>query len=436
MEDPEHEDVVCKNPDCKKPNQKLNTILRHIALAKSCKNHYSIKDKEVLKARSVEIQAKKELKKKNQNYDPVATKAAYDPAKRKAKYDPVAAKKAYDPAKRKAKHNKEYLPEKRSKVYQEKKLQEQKSSKLRIRKFIRECRFGPIFTCLCCKRDLFKRGVRGFMKKSKLCLKLIRNGTYRKFLALDRQQPFDENEPLRNFGRMVLDESLKAHGKFHLCHSCIRHLEKEQMPPICSKNCLEYGEIPDCLDLNTIEKQLIVKNLIFIKVRQLHPTMMDAMNDKVVNVPINDDDIIKEVTSLPRTEKNSGMVNIKLKRKMGIKNYHKMGLIRPEKIYQALKYLKDHHPEYKDINIQKCDDWLNGKTEESESESNNDDCVDDSDVTLDAENSMDTTDQTDETNCPNESDENMFNAVTCLLPEDPLNDVVGKLFLHIFIFVL
>ena len=436
MEDPEHEGVFCKNPDCKKPNQKWNTILRHIALAKSCKNHYSIKDKEVLKARSVEIQAKKELKKKNKNYDPVATKAAYDPAKRKAKYDPVANKKSYNPKKRKVKHDKEYLPEKRSKVYQEKKLQEQKSSKLRIRKFIRECRFGPIFTCLCCKRDLFKRGVRGFMKKSKLCLKLIRNGTFRKFLALDRQQPLDENEPLRDFGRMVLDKSLKANGKFHLCHSCIRHLEKEQMPPICSKNCLEYGEIPDCLDLNTIEKQLIVKNLIFIKVRQLHPTMMDAMNDKVVNVPITDDDIIKEVTSLPRTEKNSGMVNIKLKRKMGIKNYHKMGLIRPEKIYQALRYLKDHHPEYKDINIQKCDDWLNGKTEESESESNNDDCVDDSDVTLDAENSMDTTDQTDETNSPNESDENMFNAVTCLLPEDPLNNVVGKLFLHIFIFVL
>jgi hypothetical protein len=206
MEDPEHEDVVCKNPDCKKPNQKLNTILRHIALAKSCKNHYSIEDKEVLKARSVEIQAKKKLKRKNENYDPVATKAAYDPAKRKAKYnpvaakkaydpakskakyDPVAAKKAYDPAKRKAKYdpvaakkaydpakskakydpvaNKEsYNPEKRSKVYQEKKLQEQKSSKLRIRKFIHECQFGPIFTCLCCKRDLFKRGVRGFMKK-------------------------------------------------------------------------------------------------------------------------------------------------------------------------------------------------------------------------------------------------------------------------------
>ena len=185
MEDPEHEDVFCKNPDCKKPNQKWNTILRHIALAKSCKNHYSIKDRELLKARSGEIQAKKELKRKNENYDPakrkakynsVAAKKSYDPAKRKAKYDPVAAKKAYDPSKskakydpvankesydpkkRKVKHNKEYLPEKRSKVYQEKKLQEQKSSKVRIRKFIRECQFGPIFTCLCCKRDLFQTG--------------------------------------------------------------------------------------------------------------------------------------------------------------------------------------------------------------------------------------------------------------------------------------
>ena len=422
--------VPCKNPNCKRNDWKRSTILKHIChrSAKFCKSFYTTEDIVALRTKAKQVYISKKLPKKRRDYNSEKRKAAYHSGKEKR-----AARK---------RHKKNYTSDasqamklkyqnEKSKVLKEKKLLE-----FRLKRFRHECQYGPIFTCLCCKRDLFKRGVRVFKKPGKLRLKLIKNGTFRKFLALDRQQPFDENEPLRDFGRMVLDESLKANGNFHLCHSCIRHLEKEQMPPICSKNCLEYGEIPDCLDLNTIEKQLIVKNLIFIKVRQLHPTMMDAMNDKVVNVPICDDDIIKEVTSLPRTEKNSGMVNIKLKRKMGIKNYHKMGLIRPEKIYQALRYLKDHHPEYKDINIQKCDDWLNGKTEESESESNNDDCVDDSDVTLDAENSMDTTDQTDETNSPNESDENMFNAVTCLLPEDPLNNVVGKLFLHIFIFVL
>jgi hypothetical protein len=410
--------VPCKNPNCKRNDWKRSTILKHIChrSAKFCKSFYSTEDIEALKIKSKQVRDKKNAAKFRNDYNSEKRIAAYHSGKEKK-----AARKQ---------HKKKYTSEARKIKYQN----EKKLFALRLRKFRHECQFGPIFTCLCCKRDLFKRGVRVFKKPGKLRLKLIQNGTYRKFLALDRQQPFDENEPLRDFGRMVLDESLKANGNFHLCHSCIRHLEKEQMPPICSKNCLEYGEIPDCLDLNTIEKQLIVKNLIFIKVRQLHPTMMDAMNDRVVNVPICDDDIIKEVTSLPRTEKNSGMVNIKLKRKMGIKNYHKMGLIRPEKIYEALKYLKDHHPEYKDINIQKCDDWLNPKTEESEPECNNDDCVEDSDVTLDAENSMDTNNQTDETKSPNESDENMFNAVTCLLPEDPLNDVVGKLFPH-FIFI-
>ena len=410
--------VPCQNPNCKRNDWKRSTILKHIChrSAKFCKSFYSTEDIEALKIKSKQVRDKKNAAKFRNDYNSEKRIAAYHSGKEKK-----AAREQ---------HKKKYTSEARKIKYQN----EKKLFALRLRKFRHECQFGPIFTCLCCKRDLFKRGVRVFKKPGKLRLKLIQNGTYRKFLALDRQQPFDENEPLRDFGRMVLDESLKANGNFHLCHSCIRHLEKEQMPPICSKNCLEYGEIPDCLDLNTIEKQLIVKNLIFIKVRQLHPTMMDAMNDRVVNVPICDDDIIKEVTSLPRTEKNSGMVNIKLKRKMGIKNYHKMGLIRPEKIYEALKYLKDHHPEYKDINIQKCDDWLNPKTEESEPECNNDDCVEDSDVTLDAENSMDTNNQTDETKSPNESDENMFNAVTCLLPEDPLNDVVGKLFPH-FIFI-
>ena len=43
---------------------------------------------------------------------------------------------------------------------------------------------------------------------------------------------------------------------------------------------------------------------------------------------------------------------------MDMKNHHKMGLIRPEKIYEALLFLKENHPEYKDINISDCDQWM------------------------------------------------------------------------------
>ena len=109
------------------------------------------------------------------------------------------------------------------------------------------------------------------------------------------------------------------------------------MPPMCKKNSLDPPLVPECLkNLTNLEKQLIVKNLIFIKVRQLPKSRMFALNDRVINVPVEDDNIAKTVLSLPRTEENSGMVNIGLKRKLNMKNYHK-GLF---KYYVIMKVVR------------------------------------------------------------------------------------------------
>ena len=86
-------------------------------------------------------------------------------------------------------------------------------------------------------------------------------------------------------------------------------------------------------------------------------SFLNIPNDRIINVAIEDDDLIKEVTSLPRTEKNCGMITVGMKRKLDMKNYHKLGLIRPYKIYEALLYLKENHPEYSNINIVDCNDW-------------------------------------------------------------------------------
>ena len=142
---------------------------------------------------------------------------------------------------------------------------------------------------------------------------------------------------------------------------------------------------------------------------------MDCMNDRVVNIPLSDEDIIKEVSQLPRTKDNHGMVTVKLKRKKEMKNYHKMGLVRPEKIYEALRYLKENHPEYHNIEITDLDEWAKQIFDESdndEEESDSDNCDDPEE----------------------ESAENLFNSVTCLLPEGPLNNLVGKYFFHKMIF--
>ena len=154
------------------------------------------------------------------------------------------------------------------------------------------------FTCVCCKRQLFKRGVRQLNKYSDLESHLIGSGMFKEYLA----GYIDENETLKKVKKNLkfhlkvgrIDPALKIDGKFYLCHSCIRYFKKFEMPPLCSKNSLDYMETPECLKLTNLEKQLIAKSLVFIKVRQLPRTRMDAMNDRVINVAIGDDEMIRE----------------------------------------------------------------------------------------------------------------------------------------------
>ena len=188
---------------------------------------------------------------------------------------------------------------------------------------------------------------------------------------------------------------------------------------------------------------MIVKNLVFIKVRQLPKTRMAAMNDRVINVPISDDNIAKRVTSLPRTEDNSGMVNIGLKRKLNMTNYHKYGLINPDRVYQACKHLIKHHPAYKNIKLAAYEEWaktcptLFSHTEKSDDE---EDAGDSSDEEAVDESSKKTSkvkektpteaDKLSENNSSQskkvegEADANDFNAVTCLYPKEPASNVI------------
>ena len=116
-----------------------------------------------------------------------------------------------------------------------------------------------------------------------------------------------------------------------------------------------------------------------------------------------------------------------------MKNYHKMGMIRPEKIYEALLYLKNHHPEYSNINVTDFDEWLNKdpSNDNADSEESSHLSSDESDSGSDVENSNNQEDKSTPKTQSN-SDENIFNAVTCLLPDDPLSDVIGK-FCHLYI---
>ena len=228
------------------------------------------------------------------------------------------------------KKNKQNISQKNKDLLAQKKgdpKEQIKKFRSEIKKFRSEC-MGPIFTCICCMRDLFKRSVEEL--KGSLEAHIINKNNMQGFLYFDESLKIkDEIEYLSESG----DEEFKTkklQKSYYLCKTCLGYLKKSKMPPMSFKNYLEPVEVPNCLkDLTDLEKQLIVKNLIFIKVHQLPKTRMQAMNDRVINDAIDDDNIGKRVKSLSRTEHNSGMLNIGLNRKLNMKTYHKQGLINP-----------------------------------------------------------------------------------------------------------
>ena len=74
---------------------------------------------------------------------------------------------------------------------------------------------------------------------------------------------------------------------------------------------------------------------------------MAACKDRLVNIPIQAADIESTLSNIPRTPREAGLLEVKLKRKLGYKNTHQHSYIDPEKIYKALDLLKSTgHPDY------------------------------------------------------------------------------------------
>ena len=138
---------------------------------------------------------------------------------------------------------------------------------------------------------------------------------------------------------------------------------------------------------------------------------MESMNDRVICVPIPDDDVIKSVTSLPRTTANDGYITVNLKRMKSLKKNEMQETVQPNQLLEGLEYLRLNHPDYKDIVPNDIiEEFMNDESiDEIESKENE---KSDNPIDLIQDESEKETDA-DEEKCSG------YNAVTCLLPENP-----------------
>jgi hypothetical protein len=81
------------------------------------------------------------------------------------------------------------------------------------------------------------------------------------------------------------------HTDQYVCYTCHKYITKHQKPPLCILNNLNISSMPDEINLNELGQTLIARNLLFLKLVNLPRSRWRALKDKIVNVPITDNDL-------------------------------------------------------------------------------------------------------------------------------------------------
>ena len=200
-------------------------------------------------------------------------------------------------------------------------------------------------------------------------------------------------------------------------------------------NGLLVEKIPPELQLHDIENQMVARNLLFLKLKKLPNTpRMEAMTDRVINVPLTDDKILETVTVLPRTLDDSFLAPIKFKKKKEWKANYAEAFVRPSKLIKSLHKLKElGNPHYKSIIINEDfddknkdinPDFWNALTNRNPNENENQSSSDQVDESKDDQSSGDESSADEAEVDTRRKYQTAIGGVTCMIPKYPELDVV------------
>ena len=200
----------------------------------------------------------------------------------------------------------------------------------RLKEFREATKYNAIFICTCCHQRMFHSNVQTYTLKIKEEINRLKPG------LIDCC--------------IIREIKIMIEGKesCYICLTCLRHLKKKKVPPMSATNGLLLSETDQMikdqnLQLTELEAALIAKTIIFQKIHQLPKSRWTALKDKVINIPINNEDIINTLDQLPRTPKDAGLIGVALKRKLEYSNTHKHQLIDPKKLFNMLEKLKKNN---------------------------------------------------------------------------------------------
>ena len=220
----------------------------------------------------------------------------------------------------------------------------------RVGNFHSKVRFGPIFPCITCHQTMFRHQVFEYTEQVKeqlkakcsesMATKTLSCHTDNFFMTVTEEKLNVDGEELDRI--TLVSGGGEEGGQCFICKVCHGYLKENNMPPKAVANCLEATALPDNVRLASyLEEALLARTLLFMKIFCLKSSLMPAVKDKCVVIPIEHADVLNTVQSLPRLPAESGIVDIQWKRRVAQKNAHLQAKVEPDKIFRALQFLQE-----------------------------------------------------------------------------------------------
>ena len=188
--------------------------------------------------------------------------------------------------------------------------------------------FGPDYVCSCCTQTFFETSVRKVQKMRKEKIELIS-----KFLS-----------QTRSVGNVEW-----------ICQSCSDSASRGKTPKFWVNNGLKFPVQPEVLKLSNLEERLISPRLPFMQLREMPRGGQINLRGNIVNVPA---DVNGTIKSLPRMIDENETIMLKLKRKLSYKHHVAFENVRPNKVFDAAKWLVGNSTLFKNEGIIVNESWL------------------------------------------------------------------------------
>ncbi len=216
------------------------------------------------------------------------------------------------------KRSRESMKRKYDETKSSQKVKKQHDLNYYISKFHSRIKEGPYYVCSVCNRLLYRKSVKLLEKKDH-----------------------------SSVPKSVFTNISSFDNKEYVCITCLSKVVKGKIPCQAVYNNMSVDEIPPELALlEKLENILVAQRIVFEKIIVMPKEQQKKVSGGICNLPVNCDQIC---IVLPRPPARSGLIMLKLKRKLEFRGHVYFQAVRPQLVENALNWLMQNNPLYNNI---------------------------------------------------------------------------------------